>query len=111
LDGEGHPLSGKQWTDIIEEIKRAYWRRKELDMLRAQHAAAKKKARKQLEKEAAEGVTADGNCAQQLADPNAKKMTKKQRKAEISASAVADDICSEEEVGLDIDAAAVPLMK
>jgi hypothetical protein len=45
-------------------------------VLRAQHAAAKKKARKQREKEAAEGATADGSCAQRLADPNAKKMTK-----------------------------------
>jgi hypothetical protein len=35
------------------------------------------KARKQREKEAAEGATADGRCAQQLADPNAKKMTNK----------------------------------
>jgi hypothetical protein len=77
LDGEGHPPSGKQWTDIIEKIKRAYWRRKELDRLRAQHAAAKKKVRKQREKEAAEGAAADGSCAQQLADPNAKKVTKK----------------------------------
>jgi hypothetical protein len=80
-------------------------------MLRAQHATAKKKARKQREKEAAEGATADGSCAQQLADPNAKKMTKKKRKAEISAGAFADDNCSEEEVGLDIDAAAVTPMK
>jgi hypothetical protein len=38
-------------------------------------------------------------------------MTKKQRKAEISTGDVVDDNCSEEEVGLDIDAAAVPPMK
>jgi hypothetical protein len=38
-------------------------------------------------------------------------MTKKQRKAKIAASVVADDSCSEEEVGLDIDAADVPPMK
>jgi hypothetical protein len=38
-------------------------------------------------------------------------MTKKQRKAEISTGVVADDSCSEEEVGLDIDAAVVPPMK
>jgi hypothetical protein len=80
-------------------------------MLRAQHAAAIKKARKQREKEAAEGATADGSYAQQLADPNAKKITKKQRKATIPAGAVADDSSSEEEVGLDIDAAVVPPMK
>jgi hypothetical protein len=49
--------SGKQWTGIIDKIKRAYWRRKELDMLRAQHATAKKKAGKQREKEAAEAAT------------------------------------------------------
>jgi hypothetical protein len=79
-------------------------------MLRAQHAAAKTKARKQREKEAGEGATADGSCAQQLADPNAKNMTKKQREAEISVGAVADDSWSEEEMGLDIDAAAVPPM-
>jgi hypothetical protein len=71
----------------------------------------KNKARKQRVKRAAEGATANGSCAQNLADPNAKKMTKNQRKAEIYASAVADDICSEEEVGLDIDAAALPPMK
>jgi hypothetical protein len=89
LDGEDHhPPSGKQWTDIIEKIKRAYWRRKELDMLGAQHAAAKKKDIQQREKEAAEGATADGSCAQQLANPNAKKVTKKQRKAKISSGAV-----------------------
>jgi hypothetical protein len=101
----------EKWTDIIEKIKRAYWRRNELDRLRAKHAAAKKKARKQREKETAEVATADGSCAQQLAHPNAKNMTKKQRKAKISVGAVADDNCSEEEVGLDIDAAAVPPMK
>jgi hypothetical protein len=38
----------------------------------------KKKARKQREKQAAEGATADGRCAQQVAEPHAKKMTKKQ---------------------------------
>jgi hypothetical protein len=107
LDGEGHPPSGEQWTGIIEKIKRAYCPPKELDRLRAQHAAAKKKARKQREKEAAESATADGSCAQQVAEPHAKKMTKKQRKAKISAGVVAD----EEEVGLDIDAAVVPPMK
>jgi hypothetical protein len=80
-------------------------------MLRAQQAAAKKKARKQCEKEAAEGATADGSCAQELAEPHAKKMTKKQRKAEIPAGVVADDSCSEEEAGLDIDATSVPPMK
>jgi hypothetical protein len=62
--------------------------------------------------EAAEGATADGSCAQHVLDPNAKKMTKKQRKAEIAVGVVADESCSEEEeVGLDIDAAAVPPMK
>jgi hypothetical protein len=38
-------------------------------------------------------------------------MTKNQRKAEIASCVVADDICSEEEVGLDVDAAVVPPMK
>jgi hypothetical protein len=42
LDDERHSPPGKQWTDIIDKIKRAYWRKKELDMFRAQHAAAKK---------------------------------------------------------------------
>jgi hypothetical protein len=49
---------------------RAYLRRKELDRLRARHAAAKKRARKQREKESAEGATTNSNCTQQLADPN-----------------------------------------
>jgi hypothetical protein len=40
-----------------------------------------------------------------------KKITKKHRKAEIADGAVADDSCSEEEGGLDIDAAVVPPMK
>jgi hypothetical protein len=38
-------------------------------------------------------------------------MIKKQRKVGIAASFVADDNCSEEEVGLDVDAAVVPPMK
>jgi hypothetical protein len=65
----------------------------------------KKKARKQREKEAAEGATTDGSYAQQLVDPNGKNMTKKQRKAKIAAGVVADDSSSEEEVGVDVDAA------
>jgi hypothetical protein len=68
---KGTPPSGKHGTNIIE--MRAYWRRKELYKLRARHAAAKKKARKQSKKEAAEGATANGSCAQQHAHPNAKK--------------------------------------
>jgi hypothetical protein len=97
--------------NTIENIKPAYWRRKEVNKLRAQHTAARKKARKQREKEAADGATADGSCVQRLADPNAKKMSKIQCKAEIGDSAVTDDNCPEEEVGLDVDAAAVPPIK
>jgi hypothetical protein len=83
---------------------------------RASHAPRsgrrrKKKARKQREKEA-EGATAEGICAQKLANEHAKLMTNKQRKAEIAAGDVADDDSfSEEKVGLDIDAAAVPPIK
>jgi hypothetical protein len=43
--------------------------------------------------------------------PEREKDGKKHRKAKIAASDVAGDICSKEEVGLDIDAADVPPMK
>jgi hypothetical protein len=49
--------------------------------------------------------------ANAMGDPSAKKMTHNMCKAEIAAGVVEDDTCSEEEVGLDIDAAAVPPMK
>jgi hypothetical protein len=38
-------------------------------------------------------------------------MTKKHRKSEIAFGIVADNICSEEEMGLDVDAAVVPPIK